>query len=1054
MSQSPPKKYRKTVNGKTASQENSNGHDHEMATNGAEEIDESLYSRQLYVLGADAMKKMSMSSVLIAGLGPCGVEAAKNIILGGVKKVTLWDNQKASWFDMGAHYYMKEADVTSSRNRAACSFEQLKELNPYVSVELSDSAELTEAMISEHNVLLLSDTLNIVGQDEEKLLALGDLCRACNTSIILAEAAGLAGRVFCDFGASHTVVDKDGAEPKQVLISSVVRDGDSFTVSCHDEVRHELETGEYVSFTEIQGLDGLLNRDFEIRVTGPFGFTIPANGITGDKSTNTGWLHQVKKPITISFNTLRQEMTAPSDFVLTDFGKFERPATYHACFRALAKFQATANDLPKPHDEADATKFMNLVNEINGSELQGAEKEAAKKFSFTARAKLQPVASAIGAIAAQEAVKAVSGKFSPIKQWWYVCLQECLPVNPITDAKIADNRYASQIAAFGQGFQDKMLKQKWFLVGSGAIGCELLKNFAMMGLGNLIITDMDTIERSNLNRQFLFRSWDVGKHKASAAAEVVMRMNPDMKVEAQNNRVGEDSQDVYNDEFMESLDGVANALDNVDARLYMDRRCVYYSKPLLESGTLGTMGNTQIVIPNVTESYGSSRDPPEKSIPICTLKNFPNAIEHCLQWARDNFEGLFTGQAGSAKQYLSDPADFAAKTEKLPGNEPLTTAQGVVDFLVDQKPNDFNDCIEWARERFEENYSTTILQLLHNFPPDQKTSTGAPFWSGPKRCPKALKFDPADETHRDYVVAAAYLRAENYSITPTKMSNEELAKFAAEVKVAEFKPKSVKIATTDAEAKAEAEAGGGFDSDHLSQMFAKLPSDISKVAEMNSKIVPADFEKDDDSNRHIDFIVACSNLRAANYGIEPADRSKSKRIAGRIIPAIATTTALVAGLISAELYKIVNGIDDIEKYRNTFMNLAIPAFSFSEPMAPPKNTYLGDNHWTLWDRFDIDGRKQDGSEMTIGELLDHFKNDRKLEVQMLSSGVTLLYSFFLNPPKKKQDRLAMTVSEAVKTVGKREIADHERYLVLDVCCNDLTEAEEDQDVPYVRYRFR
>ena len=122
-----------------------------------------------------------------------------------------------------------------------------------------------------------------------------------------------------------------------------------------------------------------------------------------------------------------------------------------------------------------------------------------------------------------------------------------------------------------------MLKQKWFLVGSGAIGCELLKNFAMMGLGNIIITDMDTIERSNLNRQFLFRSWDVGKHKvanyklkiaykislqAQAAAEAVMRMNPDLKVEAQNNRVGEETQNIYTDQFMESLDGVANALDN------------------------------------------------------------------------------------------------------------------------------------------------------------------------------------------------------------------------------------------------------------------------------------------------------------------------------------------------------------------------------------------------------------------------------------------------------------------------------------------------------------
>jgi ubiquitin-activating enzyme E1 len=64
---------------------------------------------------------------------------------------------------------------------------------------------------------------------------------------------------------------------------------------------------------------------------------------------------------------------------------------------------------------------------------------------------------------------------------------------------------------------------------------------------------------------------------------------------------------------------------------YMDRRCVYYRKPLLESGTLGTKGNTQVVLPYLTESYSSSQDPPEKAIPICTLKNFPNAIEHTIQ---------------------------------------------------------------------------------------------------------------------------------------------------------------------------------------------------------------------------------------------------------------------------------------------------------------------------------------------------------------------------------------------------------------------------------------
>ena len=63
------------------------------------------------------------------------------------------------------------------------------------------------------------------------------------------------------------------------------------------------------------------------------------------------------------------------------------------------------------------------------------------------------------------------------------------------------------------------------------------------------------------------------------------------------------------------------------------------------------------------------------------------------------------------------------------------------------------------------------------------------------------------------------------------------------------------------------------------------------------QMMPVDFEKDDDL--HITLIAATSNLRAVNYGIEPADKYKSKLIAGRIIPAIATTTALVAGLVSS-----------------------------------------------------------------------------------------------------------------------------------------------------------
>jgi len=62
--------------------------------------------------------------------------------------------------------------------------------------------------------------------------------------------------------------------------------------------------------------------------------------------------------------------------------------------------------------------------------------------------------------------------------------------------------------------------------------------------------------------------------------------------------------------------------------------CVLHQKSLLESGTLGTKANTQVVIPHMTESYSASADPPEQTIPMCTLKNFPSKVEHTIEVCR------------------------------------------------------------------------------------------------------------------------------------------------------------------------------------------------------------------------------------------------------------------------------------------------------------------------------------------------------------------------------------------------------------------------------------
>ena len=100
---------------------------------------------------------------------------------------------------------------------------------------------------------------------------------------------------------------------------------------------------------------------------------------------------------------------------------------------------------------------------------------------------------------------------------------------------------------------------------------------------------------------------------------------------------------------------------------------------------------------------------------------------------------------------------------------------------------------------------------------------------------------------------------------------------------------------------------------------------------------PVEIEKDDDSNFHIDWIHACSNLRARNYRIDECDRNRTKMIAGRIIPAIATTTAMITGIVSNEIYKFTQGFTELEKFKNANVNLALPSVMFFQPDPVIKN---------------------------------------------------------------------------------------------------------------------
>eukprot|EP01018_Ginkgo_biloba_P028116 Gb_28000 [translate_table: standard] len=222
----------------------------------------------------------------------------------------------------------------------------------------------------------------------------------------------------------------------------------------------------------------------------------------------------------------------------------------------------------------------------------------------------------------KEVVKACSGKFHPLFQFFYFDSLESLLVDPLENG------------------------------GSQGICCWSWSS------------SMRVPEKLGSHESFL---WESGKLTMS-----------DYGVEALQNHASPDTANVFDDTFWEILGVVINALDNVNARLYIDSKCLYFKKPLLDSGTLGTMCNTQMVIPRLIQNDGASRDPPEKQAP--------------MRWSS------------------------------------LGLLERVVERLVIVRCVPFEDCVAWAQRQFEEYFANRVKQLTFTFLENAATSIGAPLW--------------------------------------------------------------------------------------------------------------------------------------------------------------------------------------------------------------------------------------------------------------------------------------------------------------------------------------
>lgn len=200
---------------------------------------------------------------------------------------------------------------------------------------------------------------------------------------------------------------------------------------------------------------------------------------------------------------------------------------------------------------------------------------------------------------------------------------------PFTDPSAADEE---SLANFE--------KMKILVIGAGGLGCEILKNLAMSHFRDIHVIDMDTIDISNLNRQFLFRKSDVGKYKAEVAARFVEQRVKGVKITAYNNRIQD-----FDESFYKQFQLVICGLDSIEARRWINAMLVSIAedgsddpdniKPLVDGGTEGFKGQARVILPTITSCIECQLDmhAPRAAVPLCTIASIPRQPEHCVEWA-------------------------------------------------------------------------------------------------------------------------------------------------------------------------------------------------------------------------------------------------------------------------------------------------------------------------------------------------------------------------------------------------------------------------------------
>ena len=456
-------------------------------------MDENVLSRQLFTIGKDAQVKIMNTRVLVSSLNGLGAEIAKNIILMSVKSVGLLDNHEAVVADMGTNFFLKKEHM--GKPIAESTVASFQELNTTLKVFVEKRELTDETLYNDYDVII-----DCKLHTKTEAIAIDEMCRKHGVKYVYALNRGVFSMIFNDFGDNFTVYDTNGEAPKTFVVSGMMDD----TFQLIEDNFCDLQEGDMIKFEEVVGLECLNfskngGKTFKIAKRTGSSITIEdfAKITEGHNYVKGGIITEVKQPVQLQMKPLKERFENPGEITFTNTMKFDRLYPIHGLFHALMIYFERYGTTPCTHFEEDYVKFKAIVDELKVE----CDEKLVKMFCYANNGFFSPLDTTIGGIAAQEVLKAASGKYTPYNQYMMYDCTEVLPDNYLEmpqEEFIDSGRYAGQICLIGKTLQKKIADSSMFLIGSGAIGCEVLKTWAMMGVatgeGMIHVTDNDNIE--------------------------------------------------------------------------------------------------------------------------------------------------------------------------------------------------------------------------------------------------------------------------------------------------------------------------------------------------------------------------------------------------------------------------------------------------------------------------------------------------------------------------------------------------------------------------------